>query len=191
MVTALASALPGLSNGQPFFRTLVELEKSVIYQGITGIVAVAVIAAAQCVAADPNGSKVSSAAETKLTHTEENLIRKIVYEKRFMTTMRGPDGSEHRQVVLDKRVIELYQKNPISTSERLLDIVRGGRSEDARAAAGTALALQKDPIFAVAMADGDLATFDEERADGESLRDVLAEEVQRGLKELKSRRKKE
>jgi hypothetical protein len=70
-------------------------------------------------------------------------------------------------VSIPKTVIEFHNKKRIATLRLLLDIVRGGRPEDALTAAGFAIALEENPIAALPCAYCPPNLFDESEGDNE------------------------
>jgi hypothetical protein len=57
---------------------------------------------------------------------------------------------------------EVYKKKPIPTLKLLLDIVRGGRPEDALTAMAYAVSLEEDPAIATVFVDYPKALLDAE-----------------------------
>jgi hypothetical protein len=70
-------------------------------------------------------------------------------------------------VSVPKTVIKFHNKKRVATLRLLLDIVRGGRPEDALKAAGFAIALEENPIVALPCADCPPNLFDESEGDNE------------------------
>jgi len=99
-----------------------------------------------------------------LTRADIALIRKVVYEGGYIvkTTKGAPPI---REVVVSKEVIALHQKDRLSTIRLLLDIVKGGRPEDARTAVAIATGLEMAPRFGVQIANISLESIDKVDSD--------------------------
>jgi hypothetical protein len=108
----------------------------------------------------PCPEKTSSA--DKLTRGEEALLRNLVYKKGLgiSTPVNGPNAG-HRMVPVLIPVAELHKKKRVATLRLLLEIVRGGRPEDALTAAGWAVALEEGGFAAVAFFDWPAHLFDD------------------------------
>jgi hypothetical protein len=111
-----------------------------------------------------------------LTKDEAFFLRAVIYNDGFGVTTRP-----QRQVVLKREVVELHKNRPVGTIRLLLEIVKGGRPTDARAAGVTGLALEEGPAYAVFWADGDLDSFDKAGADGRTDREKLVEQLEKSL----------
>jgi hypothetical protein len=101
-----------------------------------------------------------------MTRQEASFLRSVIYEEGVCTYTRTTDTPlPHREVSLKARVVELHKKKRTATIKLLLQIVRGGRPADARAAGVTALALEEGPVYPLPFADESLDSFDKVESD--------------------------
>ena len=86
----------------------------------------------------------------RLTTVEDAMIREMVYT---MGLGIGPVPSDpsgtQRGLVVPIPVFELHKSKRLATLNLLLDIVKGGRPDDALTAAGYAVALEEHPIAGI------------------------------------------
>jgi hypothetical protein len=117
-----------------------------------------------------------------LTKQEIALLRAIIYDEGLCTHIRKDTPWPQREVSLRKDLVELHQRKRIATIKLLLEIVKGGRPIDSRAAAGMALALEEGPDYAVIIADMSLDSFDKVKSnDSPTCREKFVEQVEKSI----------
>ena len=115
---------------------------------------------------------------SSLSREEMKTLRAAIYEDGLCTCFNTDGIFPHREIALRIDVMAIHKNKRIETLKLLLEIVKGGRPEDARAAGATALALE-DPPGPILLADLDSTWIDKEtnNKDFPTLRDQLIEQV--------------
>jgi hypothetical protein len=112
-------------------------------------------------AANPHRDK------TELSHKEAATLRTIVYTKGRRTSHEiSRTGGLQRVLVIPREFEELYKAKRMSALQLLLDIVKGGRPEDALSAATFAIAMEEDPIMAAFHLSQSTEDFDDDPEGG-------------------------
>jgi hypothetical protein len=101
-----------------------------------------------------------SEGSSAMTRQESELLRAIITNEGFSTTIRRGFPTPTREVVLNRIIVELHQRKRIATIRLLLDILTTGNSKEAHAAGITALALEKGPEYAVIKSSVGINVFD-------------------------------
>lgn len=123
--------------------------------------------------------KVSSS----LSREEMKILRTAIYEDGLWTTTRTDTPFPQREIVIRIDVMAIHTKHRVETLRFLLDIVKGGRPEDARAAGVTALSLE-DPPGPLLLVDLDVNFIDNggKNKDLPTLREQLIEQVEEAIR---------
>jgi hypothetical protein len=117
---------------------------------------------------------------------EDAIIRKLVYTKGLITSYKiiGNNGC----TVLDvpQELEKIYRLKRVDSLRLLLDIVKGGRPEDALSAAAFAVALEENPQSAAFYARSPKDTFDEVQGSSEKTERIrLVNWLEKRVAELK------
>jgi len=128
---------------------------------------------------DPPATESGKAADPPvLDRHDEFVLRNNVYKGLGTGIETEGRWATHRVIVLTNDVVELHKKKRVATLKLLLEIVKGGRPDDALLATGYAVALEEDPIRAVPLADYPVDSVDvDEGKTGEPGRQGLIDAV--------------
>src|SRR5580765_7107274 len=96
-----------------------------------------------------------------LSNDEEAVLRGLIYGKGLSIGHKEVNGFPQRVIPRPNKLLELYEKKRLAVLQVLLDIVKGGRPEDALTAAGYAIALEESPSTAVFCAETKPVRVDE------------------------------